>query len=622
MIRRSWSIRIEAPKPPPPPPPRSAASKVAHWAGIPHYRLPRFDLADEAMLSELQTEEFDDEDYSLLPSRSSTVSKPRHEVRLVNVPDRQGFTDRPKPEGGKLRKTRPSKSSSHRTTKASHVPDPISSPIAAEEAKPDDPRIIPGDVHADKSVPADFDSSSTDYPRHPRTPDRYMPSLSRGPSQRERRTNSLSSTSDRGGDHSFNDSVKAPIAVRKSPPQFLQHWDDSNPYYYSRYHEPEHTYTNRSRPTNRSLSISSAGRLPILHESHHEFSGDDIAGMRMSRAQTMPSGIQTQPRDESPRQRRISRFAVEAERNEPSTSFLSHHDSSRTLSSQGPMRTPSAALHRTAAPFSPDETALTEMSTEILIAGERMEKRPHLPPTKTIEEWVKRVGTPPDPSGTPKTILSNEVEVDEDETPKKREKSDVDAVWQTSPLTTENADPEIPIPVPTRTPPQVPSISLPQPERPIMSPTPPPKPDPIATVSPVEVSNSPEKWPTVEEIRSAEPPVSEFGIRAASPVTPFPAPPTEPPPPPPPPKAESGPTLTFTIDPRAAEKRRMTVAFGITPLQRRETAELAQDVMRRVSSVGIRRGNLARVIRVVDTMLVQEREEQLRRARRVEMAWD
>ncbi|KAJ6259991.1 60S ribosomal protein L11 [Drechslerella dactyloides] len=351
----------------------------------------------------------------------------------------------------------------------------------------------------------------------------------------------------------------------------------------------------------------------MLQELQTEELEEEDYSLLPSRSSTL-----TKPRHE----RRPNRFSIEAERTayEHSASFSSHPDSSNIHST------------RPAAPFSPDEAALTEMSTEILIAGERVEKRPHPPHTKSIVDWVKRVMSPLNLSGTPKTIPSVDVEIGEDEDLKKSKNPVIDEVWKASPLTAEITNPDVPIPVPTRTPPKLPPDPVPQPERQLMSPSPPPKPTPTATLPRVGGANSPREPPNAEETGSAKTPETQRSRETSSnPVTLVPVLPLEPParPPPPPPKLNeqhhsplSGPIMTFTIDPKAAEKRRMTVAFGITPLQRRETAELAQDVMRRVSGVGTRRGSLASVIRVVDTLLVREREEQLRRARRAEMAWD
>ncbi|EWC43910.1 hypothetical protein DRE_01262 [Drechslerella stenobrocha 248] len=639
MIRQTWSIRIEAPKPPPQLPPPSTASKVAQWAGIPHYRLPRFNLADEALLQELQVEDLDEEDYLLLPSPSSTVkdSKPPQEAQFSSISDRQGPSDRPKPEGGKLRKPKPSKQS--QPTASLQTAPPVAPEIAPEKSKLPDSKAVEGDIH--KFVPADFDSTSSDYPRHPRTPDRYLTSLSRGSSQRERR-NSLSSTSDWPGDYSSDDRVKAPVAVRKSPPQFLQHWDDSNPYYYSRPYETEHLYTARSRPTNRTLSISSSSRLPILHESHQELSCDESRGL--PRAQTMPSSVHAASLDVLHRQRR-SKFAAEAERNETLVDSSAHpHSSNAVAQSQTgllalpedpPPSSYSATDYQPTAMTSPDEPALTEMSTEILIAGQRTEKRSHPQPNLSIEEWVRRVGTPAKPSGTPKTMPSMDVEVaTENEGAVKREAFDVDKIFLTSPMHAEISNPEVPLPVPTRTSPESFSrLPLVQ-DKGELTGLPPPPQTSMATlaVPQTEAVDMGYGWPNVEETGRAEPQVNQSQTAYVTPATPVTVaqitPPERPPPPPPSRQEErqhsplSGPIVTFTIDPRTAEKRRMTVAFGITPLQRRETAELAQEVLRRVSSVGSRRGSLASVIRVVDTLLVKEREEQLRRSRRAEMAWD
>ncbi|KAF3916469.1 hypothetical protein ABW20_dc0100277 [Dactylellina cionopaga] len=638
MLHQSWSIRIEAPKRPQPSP-RSAASIVAHWAGIPHYRLPRFNLSDEAMLQELQVEEFegdDDEDYSLLPSRSSTVKKPRHEIDLVNVPDRKGFTDRaPKPAGGKLRKARSSKG------KSSHVNNvPAKNPTSENkelELHVDDSRVIPGQVYGNKSVPADFDSTSTDYPRHPRTPDRYMLPLSRGSSQRERRNSLTSRSSDRTVDHSFNDMVKAPIALRKSPPQFLQNWDDNNPYnYINPSYDIEVPYPPRARPTNRTMSIPGSSRLPILHESKHEISMDE-GYYGMSRAQTMPSEVQhglAEMQTQYRRSRRESDIATGQKLHSGSQVSPQVHAASNSTIDDS---------HITAS-HSPDEPALTEMSTEILIAGERTKKRPHPQPIHSIEAWMQRVGTPARAMGTPKTIPSTIVEVEGEDESKDKKIEDVGNIWQVPVLHKEIENPDIPIPVPTKTPTKEPKLLQPVAEThmTLISPSPEPVESDITQTEAIALR----KQPTVEGIRNVELTAKQDILQTPTPVTvvritpPAEAssplsllPPTPPPrlPPPPPPRPEpkkqhspfSIPASTFKIDPRAAEKRRMTVAFGINPLQRRETAELAQDVMRRVSSVsGGRRGSLASVIRVVDAMLVKEREEQLRQMRRIEMAWD
>ncbi|KAF3914740.1 hypothetical protein AA313_de0209243 [Arthrobotrys entomopaga] len=642
MLRQSWSIRIEAPKPPRPSPPPTA-SKMAHWAGIPHYRLPRFNLADEAMLQELQTEELDEEDYSLLSSRTSTIKKPRHEVELVNVPDRKGFSDRaPKARGGKLRKSKLSKEKqaavSNQNLRQTKAPEPA------------DSRVIPGDVNDNKTLPADFDSNSTEYPRHPRTPDRYMLSLSRASSGRERR-NSLSSASDHGRDRiadrerNYNESVKAPIALRKSPPQFLQNWDDDNPYTYAgRPYDLEHSYlpAPRQRPSTRSMSMASSSRLPILHESRHEVSADDEYGMM--KAQTMPSSIQQvldQPQ---------SRY--HARNKDPSTSSLTQINNpprqTQVQTQQNPLphvikSTPSVSSAEPSPPtadFSPDEPALTEMSTEILIGGERTGKRSHPQPV-SVEEWVQRIGTPVKASGTPKTIPSTDVEVEEGPN-----NSDKDRIWEASPLHEEIENPEVPIPVPTKT--TSPTVPIPSRTAEATSIVSTPSPRPTDDTTKTEDEGLVIKWPGVEDIRASRSLMKVDLTERSTPVTviqipppieaslppPLPPPPVQPPPPVPteipanreerPPSPLSGPVATFTLDPKEAQKRRMTVAFGITPLQRRETAELAQDVMRRVSSVSTvgRRGSLASVIRIVDVLLVKEREEQLKQARRAEMLWD
>ncbi|KAK6508959.1 hypothetical protein TWF481_003727 [Arthrobotrys musiformis] len=639
MIRQSWSIRIEAPKPPPPPP-KSTASRVAHWAGLPHYRLPRFNLADEAMLQELQTDELDEEDYAVLPTSSSTAGKARNEVTLVNVPDHQGFSDRapkPKQTSGKLRKL-----------KATFKGKTKQTPRADEESEEEE-------VPATQKVPVDFDSNSADYPRHPRTPDRYMMPLSRGSSGRERR-NSLTSVGDRTDSRHFVDSVKAPIALRKSPPQFLQNWDDENPYVYShanRAYDNDYSYQQRPRPTNRTTSIASSSRLPILHESRHEVSTDDYG---MSRVQTLASAVNQIFPDSQSRQRGGSQSKMPP----------SPQDS---IQRRGTFAPSIAASQQTS-----DETALTEMSTEIQIGGERMEKRPHPQPMHTIGEWVQGIGTPPELGGTPKTIRSNEAEVEE--VPPPREKTAADEIFQASPMHEEIENPEVPIPVPTEPPPGIPI------ETPCVSPGDVGRPV-QRSVSPeiehIEVISPDYKWPTVEDLMGAISPVKR-GTNETETSTPItvvrippaegaqlPLPPIKAPLPSPIPPGELSPRMhspfgdpsplpviaplrfplraitlasgleerpspltgapeAFTLDPRAAEKRRMTVAFGITPLQRRETAELAQDVLRRVSTTVVgsegRRRSLASVIRVVDLLLVKEREEQLKMMRRVEMAWD
>ncbi|EPS35797.1 hypothetical protein H072_10751 [Dactylellina haptotyla CBS 200.50] len=652
MIRQSWSIRIETPKPPRPSPP-SAASKIAHWAGIPHYRLPRFNLTDEAMLHELQTEELDDEDYSLLPSRSSTIKQSRKEVELVNVPDSKSFTDRaPKSGGRKLRKLKLKKGK-----KAAVVAQKSQEPSEIKATNPVEPelRAIPGDVQGNynSTVPAHFDSNSTDYPRHPRTPDRYM--LSRTSSGRERRS-SLSSTSDRMGDHSFNDNVKSPIALRKSPPQFLQNWDDSNPYtYMNRAWEPENAYPPRTRASNHSMSMASSSRLPILHESRHEISGDE--GYQVPRAQTMMAGFQLNVSDTQSRQR--SRRESSIRNLEPVQNFHMNQGHAQHTSSQGLQIVQAATSFpnsgpptSTAAP-SLDEPASTEMSTEILIAGERMEKRSHLQPPRSIEEWARKVGSPDRGTGTPKTLPSNEVEVEE-QGDEGRKPENTGHVWQALPLHERIENPEIPIPVPTKTLPEPPMSRSPLSTKPVELIT--PSHDSAEDSVPRADKKLASRWPTVAQIRTAEalikPDVTETStplnlviIPPLAPTHPPPIPPTSLPPtlppipptfpidldeklPSPPPDLVIAPTISpvtaFTIDPKAAEKRRMTIAFGITPLQRRETAEMAHDVMRRVSSIstGGRRGSLASMIRVVDLLLVREREEQLRQARRAEMLWD
>ncbi|KAK6538314.1 hypothetical protein TWF694_011194 [Orbilia ellipsospora] len=601
------------------------------------------------MLQELQTEELDEEDYSVLPSRTPTVKKPRHEVELVNVPDRKGFKDHaPKAQVGKLRKSKPGKE------KQSAIPDKNPPQTKdAEPAEPTDSRIIPGDVNDSKTLPADFDSNSTEYPRHPRTPDRYMLSLSRASSGRERR-NSLSSTSDHGRDRmtdrdrTHNEAVKAPIALRKSPPQFLQNWDDDNPYtYVNRPYDVEHTYlpASRQRPSNRSMSMASSSRLPILHESRHEVSADDEG--EMMRAQTMPSGIQ-QVLDQSQNRHQARNKA-------PSTILPTHSnilsDQSQVQSQQ---RIPEIALPQTKPPtsmsstdpspptvdWSASEPALTEMSTEILIAGECTGKRPHPQPV-SVEEWVQRIGTPVELTGTPKTIPSTDVEVEEESN-----KSHKNHIWEASPLHEEIENPEVPIPVPTKANSlAVPILSHTAEARSILST---PSPGVFEYTSKTDDERVAVKWLGVEDIRASTSLMRVDLTETSTPVTviqippPVEAPPRPPPPLPPaqaphsvptetpiaqiekPPSPLSGPVATFALGPKEAQRRRMTVAFGITPLQRRETAELAQDVMRRVSSISTigRKGSLASVIRVVDVLLVKEREEQLKRARRAEMLWD
>ncbi|KAK6535952.1 hypothetical protein TWF281_000201 [Arthrobotrys megalospora] len=625
---------------------------MAHWAGIPHYRLPRFNLADEAMLQELQTDELDEEDYALLPTSSSTAGKQRHEVQLVNVPDHQGFSDRapkPKKPGGRLRKFRESFKGKNKQTQQ----------VDDDDDDDEESAVVPVGGHLNQTVPADFDSNSADYPRHPRTPDRYMLPLSRGSSGRERR-NSMTSTGDRTESRSFSDTVKAPVALRKSPPQFLQNWDDDNPYTYSyinRAQDTDYPYPPRPRPMNRTMSIASSSRLPILHESRHEVSADDYG---MSRAHPLPLVAQQGLSDPQFRQRR-GREEISSQ----SRISASPQDSPQGRGTSAPSITPSQPTTSHS-----DEAALTEMSTEIQIGGERTAKRPHPQPMHTIEEWVQKIGTPPEQGGTPKTIPSDQAEVEEVPSPKKR--TDTDDAFQASPMREEIENPEVPIPVPTETPPDVtpaaPRATPVKIERRIRNSS--PDIEHIEMISP--------KWPTVEEIIAATSPLKRDTTETSTstPITvvrippaegallplppikaPLPSPlPQEPPSPmtspyedesplpiiaplrfPPrattlPSKLEeqhspfSGPAPTFALDPRAAEKRRMTVAFGITPLQRRETAELAQDVLRRVSTTAIggeaRRGSLVSVIKVVDVLLVKEREEQLKMMRRAEMAWD
>ncbi|KAF3317490.1 hypothetical protein TWF173_011142 [Orbilia oligospora] len=640
MIRQSWSIRIEAPKPPPPPP-KSTASRVAHWAGLPHYRLPRFNLADEAMLQELQTDELDEEDYALLPTSSLTAgSKARHEVQLVNVPDRKGFSDRaPKPKrpGGKLQKFKASFKSKSKQT-----------PRMDEESEEEE-------IAVGHTVPPDFDSNSADYPRHPRTPDRYMLPLSRGSSGRERR-NSMTSVGDRTEGRIFGDVVKAPVALRKSPPQFLQNWDDDSPYIYNytnRTHDTDYLYPPRSRPMNRTMSIASSSRLPILHESRHEISTDDYG---ISRGYTIPLTQQSLP-DPQFWQRKGNQSQIPA-------------------SPQGsPQKRESSAPSVATSQQTSDEAALTEISTEIQIGGERMGKRSHTQPMHTIEEWVQKIGTPPELSGTPKTVPSNEVEVEELLPPKRN--TYIDEVFQASPMHEEIEDSEVPIPVPTEASPDLtpvaPQVSPDEVEKRLSGYSSSPEIEHIEVISPNY------KWPTVEDLMAATSPVKRGATetQTSTPITVVRIPPAEGAQMPLPPikaplpsrlspegplsrmpspledasplpvvaplrfpprtptlpsgleekgSSFSGQPELFQLDPRAAEKRRMTVAFGITPLQRRETAELAQDVLRRVSTTAIsgegRRGSLASVIRVVDVLLVNEREEQLRMMRRAEMAWD
>ncbi|KAK6362744.1 hypothetical protein TWF730_000200 [Orbilia blumenaviensis] len=644
LLPLSWSIRIEAPKPHPPPP-KSTASKVAHWAGIPHYRLPRFNLADEAMLQELQTDELDEEDYALLPTSSSTAGKARHEVQLVNVPGNQGFLDqapKPKKSGGRLRRL-----------KASFKSKSKQAPRLNEDSG--DEEEIPRGAHVDQTVPPDFDSNSADYPRHPRTPDRYMLPMSRGSSGRERRS-SMSSMGDRIESRPFSDPVKAPVALRKSPPQLLQAWDDDNPYIYNytnRAHDNDYPYPPRPRPMNRTMSIASSSRLPILHESRHEASTDDYSA---SRVHPMHSTSQKSPLDDQFRQRRGSQNQV----------TVSPQDSPQGRGTSVPSI---VASQQTS-----DEAALTEMSTEIQIGGERTEKRTHPQPMHTIEEWVQRIGTPPELGGTPKTIPSDDVEVDQ--VPLLVTKTAADEVFQASPMREEIENPEIPIPVPTEQLPE--AVATPSRAGPIIaerrnenSPSP--------EIGHIEIISPSYKWPTVEELLAVTSPPKQSSVETqiSTPITvvrippaegaqpssspikallPSPTPSEELTPPTPSPLDSSsplpiiaplrflprtttlrsgsegrhsplsGPATTFALDPKAAEKRRMTVAFGITPLQRRETAELAQDVLRRVSTTAIggqgRRGSLVSVIRVVDVLLVKEREEQLKLMRRAEMAWD
>ncbi|KAK6516244.1 hypothetical protein TWF506_006153 [Arthrobotrys conoides] len=590
------------------------------------------------MLQELQTEELDEEDYALLPTSSSTAGKARHEVQLVNVPGHQGFSDRaPKPKrpGGKLQKFKASLKGKSKQT-----------PRVDEDSEEED-------IAVGQTVPPDFDSNSADYPRHPRTPDRYMLPLSRGSSGRERR-NSMTSVGDRAESRIFGDPIKAPVALQKSPPQFLQNWDDDNPYVYNytnRTHDTDYLYPPRPRPMNRTMSIASSSRLPILHESRHEVSTDDYG---MSRGYFMPPAQQSLP-DPQFRQRRASQIHVPA----------SPQDSPQ---GRGSFAASIAASQQTS------EAALTEISTEIQIGGERMEKRSHTQPMHTIEEWVQQIGSPPELSGTPKTIPSDEVEV---EAPSPKKKTDIDEVFQASPMHEEIENSEVPIPVPTEPSPDLtpapPQASPNEVERRLTEHSASPETEHIEVISPSY------KWPTVEDLMAAMSPVKRgtTETQTSTPITVVRIPPAEgaqmplPPikaplssPHPPegphsrmpspledasplpviaplrfPPRATtlpseleekrppfSGPPESFQLDPRAAEKRRMTVAFGITPLQRRETAELAQDVLRRVSTTAIggegRRGSLSSVIRVVDVLLVKEREEQLKMMRRAEMAWD